>query len=162
MSISFSGTTLTFSDSTTMTTAAVAGPPGPAGSPGSAGSTGPTGPTGAAGTNASVVTTYGAVGTYVVAYYVIGTGNTYIRPSCTVGGACLKRVTDAVMSGTGCNSGGAMNSTIRTSGAPAAWVGSSGCSTALSLSGTWRSMTTSYQKYACTYTGVVNLWVRTV
>ena len=62
MSISFSGSTLTFSDSTTMTTAAVAGPPGPtgptgpAGSPssvagptGSPGPTGPTGPTGSAG-----------------------------------------------------------------------------------------------------------------
>jgi hypothetical protein len=58
MSISFSGSTLTFSDSTTMTTAAVAGPPGPtgpAGSPsnvagptGSPGPTGPTGPTGSA------------------------------------------------------------------------------------------------------------------
>jgi hypothetical protein len=65
MSISFSGSTLTFSDSTTMTTAAVAGPPGPtgpAGSPsnvagptgspgptGPAGPTGPTGPTGSSG-----------------------------------------------------------------------------------------------------------------
>jgi hypothetical protein len=56
MSISFSGSTLTFSDSTTMTTAAVAGPPGPtgpagspssvAGPPGPTGSTGPSGPPG--------------------------------------------------------------------------------------------------------------------
>jgi hypothetical protein len=58
MSISFSGSTLTFSDSTTMTTAAVAGPPGPtgpAGSPssvsGPTGSPGPTGPAGSSGVN---------------------------------------------------------------------------------------------------------------
>ena len=156
MSISFSGTTLTFSDSTTMTTAAVAGPPGPTGPTGSTGPTGATGPTG------TPSSTYGAVGSYVVAYYSTGVSNTYIRPSCTVAGACLKRVTDAVMSGAGCYNGGAMNSTIRQSGAPQAWVGRSGCITGLSLSGTWRSMTTSYQVNSCSGSAAVNLWVRTV
>lgn len=158
MSISFSGTTLTFSDSTTMTTAAVAGPPGPAGSPGSAGSTGPTGPTGAAGTNASVVTTYGAVGSYVVALYTPGTATTYIRPSCTVAGACLKRARDYCMA-CGCG-GGAMNGRTRTP--YYSWTAATGClPTGLSLSGTWRSMTTSYIKYACSALQM-NLWVRTV
>jgi len=59
MSISFSGSTLTFSDSTTMTTAAVAGPPGPtgpAGSPSSvAGPPGPTGPAGSPGPSGSTL-----------------------------------------------------------------------------------------------------------
>ena len=59
MSISFSGSTLTFSDSTTMTTAAVAGPPGPTGPAGSpsnvAGPTGSPGPTGPAGSSGSTL-----------------------------------------------------------------------------------------------------------
>jgi hypothetical protein len=82
MSISFSGSTLTFSDSTTMTTAAVAGPPGPSGPVG-----GP-GPSGPAGSNASVVTTFGVVGTYVTAYYSPG-ACVMLSPGDTVSGSSL-------------------------------------------------------------------------
>jgi len=87
MSISFSGSTLTFSDSTTMTTAAVAGPPGPtgpAGSPssvaGPTGSPGPTGPTGSFCTNNA-----GGVGSITLAYHSGGStrGTTYA-------GACIQ------------------------------------------------------------------------
>ena len=154
MSISFSGTTLTFSDSTTMTTAAVAGPPGPTGP---SGSTGPTGPTGAAGTNASVVTTYGAVGTYVIAYGGNYTGTSaYIDTSagCTVAGACLLRTKDSCNSFTSV----ALNATAYCS--VGNMLGASfGCSSriALGLSGTWRTMTNSRSKQT---TVGLNLFVR--
>jgi hypothetical protein len=174
MSISFSGSTLTFSDSTTMTTASVAGPPGPtgpAGSPsnvagptgspgptGAAGSTGPagptgptgaTGPTGPAGTPSS---TYGAVGSYVIAGGPLSKGSTYgwYRPGCTASGACLYRQSD-----TNCyvqSYGGFMNQNTQS-------VGRIPCTAvSLSLSGTWRSMTNSYQAYAACH--MINLWVR--
>jgi len=45
MTIKVSGSTLTFSDSTTMTTAAAAGPPGPTGPTGPSGPPGPSGST---------------------------------------------------------------------------------------------------------------------
>jgi len=103
-------------------------------------------------------TTYGAVGTYVVALYTPGTATTYIRPSCTVAGACLKRARDYCMA-CGCG-GGAMNGRTRTP--YYSWTAATGClPTGLSLSGTWRSMTTSYIKYACSALQM-NLWVRTV
>ena len=165
MSISFSGTTLTFSDSTTMTTAAVAGPPGPAGS---AGSTGPTGPTGAAGTNASVVTTYGAVGTYVTAYsLVFGAAGT------TVAGSCLKFSYNVNISGTCRNQcyiiGGTGSVTTLNGWATGSCalkrvpgLQRSGCLTSSGLSGTWRAKTY-VQKGSCIgdATGL-NLFVRTV
>jgi len=171
MSISFSGSTLTFSDSTTMTTAAVAGPPGPTGptgptgSPsnvaGPTGSPGPTGPTGPAGTPSS---TYGAVGSYVIAFYTAAAATTYKRPSCTVAGACLKRASDGLMAcGGGCG-GGAMNGQVH-SGAPFgyayAWSGAlyGNQTTGLGLSGTWSQMTHSYQRYSCSYLNA-NLYVR--
>jgi hypothetical protein len=89
MSISFNGSTLTFSDSTTMTTAAVAGPPGPSGPTGGAGPTGP------AGSNATVSTSYGTVGTYVTAY-----SNAFGPAGTTVAAACLQ-VSYAVNTGGG-------------------------------------------------------------
>ena len=76
MSISISGTTLTFSDSTTMTTAAVAGPPGPTGPSGSPGPAGPsgsnataTGSGGLTGTGTISMNTnnFGGVGSYLIA-----------------------------------------------------------------------------------------------
>ena len=177
MSISFSGSTLTFSDSTTMTTAAVAGPPGPTGpagspsnvagptgSPGPTGSTGGTGPTGPAGSNASVVTTYSAVGTYVIA----GVGPlacctyasyAYVRPGDTVAGACLYRSSDRSIS-SGVSYGASLNAwipsgdygRIKTIYCAGYWGAS------LSLSGTWRAMTTS--KTYCNHYGGINLLVR--
>ena len=146
MSISFSGSTLTFSDSTTMTTAAVAGPPGSTGPTGSTGGTGPTGP---AGSNASVVTTYGAVGTYVIAFASAGTASTYTRPSSTIAGACLKRASDAAMDCAGCYARmGALNSVMTNN--TRSWKAS--CipgSSSLGLSGTWSAMAHTYQRYAC-------------
>ena len=155
MSISFSGSTLTFSDSTTMTTAAVAGPPGPtgpAGSPssvagptgspgptGAAGSTGPagptgptgaTGPTGPAGTPSS---TYGAVGSYVTAYYAPGTCT--LTPGTTVAGSSLTQNISNKMS-----LGGFYGSLNTSYNACFKVVASNTCLTSLSLSGTWRSV----------------------
>ena len=151
MSISIGGSTLTFSDSTTMTTASVAGPPGPAGSPGSAGSTGPAGPTGAAGTNASVVTTYGAIGSYVIAGAPNYNGWTY--PGCTASGACLYHTTCCLTT-----NGGVLNTRINSGGHTAGYViTSQGAS--LSLSGTWRAMTNSYQP-TNSGTRMLNLFVR--
>jgi len=145
MSISFSGSTLTFSDSTTMTTAAVAGPPGSTGPTGSTGGTGPTGP---AGSNASVVTTYGAVGTYVIAFASAGTNSTYTRPSSTIAGACLKRASDAAMD-CSCNGReGALNSVMYPN--TRTWKAADLPSTSsLGLSGTWSAMAHTYQRYYC-------------
>jgi len=151
MSISFSGSTLTFSDSTTMTTAAslIAGPTGP---------TGGTGPTGPAGSNASVVTTYGAVGSYVTAFYTTG-GTGFIRAGCTVSGACLYRGSDSWMSNNACYQGGGMNMALAY-GAYSSPVGSAYSSqiTNLSLSGTWRAMATLKSKQCCKY--YINDWLR--
>ena len=161
MSISIGGSTLTFSDSTTMTTAAVAGPPGTTGPTGSTGGTGPTGP---AGSNASVVTTYNAVGSYVVA----GVGpltccsyasTAYVRPGDTVAGACLYRSSDrAIISGV--SYGASLNAWIP-SGAYGR-ISTKYCAGSfqanLSLSGTWRAMTTS--KSGCNQYGGMNLLVR--
>lgn len=82
MSISFSGSTLTFSDSTTMTTAAVAGPTGPTGPSGPAGPTGSpgsTGPTGSFCTNNA-----GGVGSVTLARY-----NFAATRGSTYAGACI-------------------------------------------------------------------------
>ena len=151
MSISFSGTTLTFSDSTTMTTAAVAGPPGPTGP---SGSTGPTGPTGAAGTNASVVTTYGAVGSYVVAYMASGGCFHLFSPGCTIAGACLGRV-----SGCWVGKAGSLNSGVNAAYNSLTAFSPAGQITSLCLSGTWRSVTASKQ-YNCSSYRQMNLLVR--
>ena len=151
MSISFSGTTLTFSDSTTMTTAAVAGPPGPTGP---SGSTGPTGPTGAAGTNASVVTTYGAVGSYVVAFMSSGGCSHLFSPGCTIAGACLGRLACAQLGRAGSLNAG-VNSTYNSLTA----FGTGVQFTSLCLSGTWRSMTASKQQNCSSYRQM-NLLVR--
>ena len=148
MSISFSGSTLTFSDSTTMTTAAVAGPPGTTGPTGSTGGTGPTGP---AGSNASVVTTYGAVGSYVIAGAPNYNGWTY--PGCTASGACLYHTTCCLTT-----NGGVLNTRINSGGHTAGYViTSQGAS--LSLSGTWRAMTNTYQP-TNSGTRMLNLFVR--
>ena len=68
MTISVSGSTLTFSDGTTMTTRATTGPTGPTGP---TGATGPTGPTGPTGTPSSC---FGAVGSYLVASGTVNGG----------------------------------------------------------------------------------------
>lgn len=177
MSISFSGTTLTFSDSTTMTTAAVAGPPGPtgpAGSPssvagptgspgptGAAGSTGPagptgptgaTGPTGPAGTPSS---TYGAVGSYVIAGFSGASASTFTRSGCTVSGACLIRRSDSCTTGQG--------QSLNTQSVSATGLNQYICGgnyTNLGLSGTWRAMTTSKNRYAGSCAAYLNLFVR--
>ena len=65
MTISVSGSTLTFSDGTTMTTRATTGPTGPTGP------AGPTGPTGPSGIGAS--TCFNGVGSYVTAVAYLGT-----------------------------------------------------------------------------------------
>jgi len=146
MSISFSGSTLTFSDSTTMTTAAVAGPPGttgptgptgPTGSPsnvagptGSPGPTGPTGPTGPAGTPSS---TYGAVGSYVTAYY--SPGSCTLTPGTTVAGSNLTQNISNRMS-----HGGFYASLNTSYNASFSFVASNSCLSSLNLSGTWRSV----------------------
>jgi hypothetical protein len=159
MSISFSGSTLTFSDSTTMTTASVAGPPGPtgptgptgspsnvAGPTGSPGPTGPTGPTGPAGTPSS---TYGAVGGYVVAFVRSGTCLTIFSAGCTIAGACLYRFSNAYTGCTGNYHGGALNSVTGSTNTVLSLAYDSGCRfTSLGLSGTWRAMTYSRQ-YNC-------------
>jgi hypothetical protein len=151
MSISFSGSTLTFSDSTTMTTAAVAGPPGPTGPTGTAGPTGP------AGSNATVSTSYGAVGTYVTAFYSTGNGN-FIRPGCTVSGGCLYRASDSMMNNASCYRGGGMNGALGYYCTPVIGSMSNAVSTSLGLSGTWRTMTTSKSNVYANY--YINLWVR--
>jgi hypothetical protein len=152
MSISFSGSTLTFSDSTTMTTAAVAGPPGPTGPAGSPSSVaGPPGPTG------TPSSTYGAVGSYVAAYYSNGTIG-FTRPGCTVSGGCLYRASDAMMSNNTCYRGGAMNAALGYYCNPLIGKQCSSVSTSLGLSGTWRTMTTSKQQQYAYYH--INLWVR--
>jgi hypothetical protein len=144
MSISFSGSTLTFSDSTTMTTAATAGPPGPTGP---TGPTGSTGPTGAAGSNASVVTTFGAVGTYVTAYYSPG-ACVMLSPGNTVSGASLYKpnVNPCIAPTYYTHSG--YSCTINTNVGSAYFHAYANCCTSSSagkvatwgLSGTWRSM----------------------
>ena len=106
-------------------------------------------------------TTYGAVGTYVVAY-ANASANTYTRNCATIGGACLYRAADTYMSCTN-YCGGGMNLIIGNSTSNSALFGrwASGCclSTSLSLSGTWRSMTTSRNKSGF-YLLRPNLWVR--
>ena len=98
-------------------------------------------------------TTYGAVGTYVIAGGPLSKGSTYgwYRPGCTASGACLYRQND-----TSCSVqsfGGFMNQHTQAVGQI---ICSSGVS--LSLSGTWRTMTSSWQTYS-TYR-MINLWVR--
>jgi hypothetical protein len=102
-------------------------------------------------------TTYGAVGTYVAAYYNNG-GTGFTRPGCTVSGGCLYRLSDAMMSNNTCYRGGGMNSAL--SYYCAAYIGRqcSSLSTSLGLSGTWRTMTTSKQQYSTN--NHINLWVR--
>ena len=156
MSISFSGSTLTFSDSTTMTTAATAGPPGPTGPTGTAGPTGP------AGSNATVSTTYGAVGTPVIAAFLSGCCTSVLAAGSTVSGACLVRAATSVFSVGACYHGGAMNTSVNT-GYPPAFIGrintaSSSNYTSLGLSGTWRSMT--YSKSNSYLSALYNLYVR--
>ena len=152
MSISFSGSTLTFSDSTTMTTAAVAGPPGPTGS---TGPTGPTGPTGSAGSNASVVTTYGAVGSYVFAYYAAACNNTAITPSYTVCGGSLKRNLASNM----CCQGGGINGFYYGNCGNGIHGKTTGITNDLSLSGTWRSQAYGLNKYGGGWY-YLNHWLR--
>jgi hypothetical protein len=113
---------------------------------------------------AGASTTYGAVGTYVIAFYTAAAATTYKRPSCTVAGACLKRASDGLMAcGGGCG-GGAMNGQVH-SGTPFgyayAWSGAlyGNQTTGLGLSGTWSQMTHSYQRYSCSYLDA-NLYVR--
>ena len=158
MTITVGTSAITFNDSTTMTTAAVAGPPGPTGPTGSAGPTGP------AGSSASVVTTYGAVGSYVIA----GVGplaccsiasTAYTRPNCTVAGACLYRssdrsITNGVSYGASLNAWVPVNAFGRIS---TKYCGGS-CQTNLSLSGTWRAVTTS--KSSSSSYGGMNLLMR--
>jgi hypothetical protein len=155
MSISIGGSTLTFSDSTTMTTASVAGPPGPAGPVGSPSNVaGPPGPTG------TPSSTYGAVGSYVVAY---GGNNAacgvyaITNPGCTFSGSILQKrpgscsnygfVAMNISSGCTWGSSGA-------SGAAYSYCPTNG---SLGLSGTWRAMTFSRTKGA---SYPVNLFVR--
>ena len=162
MSISFSGSTLTFSDSTTMTTAAVAGPPGPTGPTGPTGGTGPTGP---AGSNASVVTTYGAVGSYVTAYsLVFGPAGTTVAAAClqvsyavnTSGGSSTTGIVGGTSSVTALNGfSGVSCANKRIPG-----LQNSGCITSAGLSGTWRAMTY-MQKGSCVGTATpLTLFVR--
>jgi len=146
MSISIGGSTLTFSDSTTMTTASLAGPPGPAGPAGSPSSVaGPPGPTG------TPSSTYGAVGSYVIAGAPATTG--WTRPGCTAAGACLFRQTD-----TSCVTtyGGSLNTRIASYQFLQGYVLQS---ESLSLSGTWRAMTSHYHPSGDS-TKKLNLWVR--
>ena len=160
MTITVGTSAITFNDSTTMTTAAVAGPPGPTGP---SGSTGPTGPTGAAGTNASVVTTYGAVGSYVTAFIRSGACFAIFSAGCTIAGACLYRISNAVTGCSGVSQGGSLNTFNRASyggtmaGNRYDCVGST--MTSLGLSGTWRAMTTSRQ-YNCGGYKQMSLFVR--
>ena len=152
MTITVGTSAITFNDSTTMTTAAVAGPPGPTGP---SGSTGPTGPTGAAGTNASVVTTYGAVGSYVIAGYSGASASSFTRSGCTVSGACLIRRSDSCTS----SQGQSLNTqSISATGLQQYICG--GNYTNLGLSGTWRAMTTSKNRYAGSCAAYLNLFVR--
>ena len=146
MSISFSGSTLTFSDSTTMTTAAslIAGPTGPTGGPG---------PTGPAGSNASVVTTYGAVGSYVMAGLFTSNGS-YTRAGCTAAGACLVRIADTITN----TYGGSYNATNASNQSLMIYA-CGGQTTSLGLSGTWRSMTQSKNVYGAG-SAYYNLYVR--
>jgi len=130
------------------------GPTGPTGTAGSAGPTGPTGATGPAGTPSS---TYGAVGSYIVAHYNNGSTG-FTRPGCTVSGGCLYRASDTMMSNNSCYRGGGMNATL--SYYCGALIGRqcTSVTTSLGLSGTWRTMTTSKQQQ--TYNYHINLWVR--
>jgi len=151
MSISFSGSTLTFSDSTTMTTASVAGPPGSTGPTGPTGSAGPTGPTG------TVSTCYGAVGTSLPAFYPHSGRCFVIRPCTTVSGACLYRASDTSWSSISGSNGAGFNATF-----PCAKLRTYVCSsnrTSLSLSGTWRSQTHGVNYYCAAY-AYLHFWTR--
>jgi hypothetical protein len=98
-------------------------------------------------------TAYGAVGTYVIAAATENVG-AWFRPGCTAAGACLIRASD-----TGCSItlyGGSMN--IRKCLNALSGYIYSGTSASIGVSGTWRSMTNSYQAYL--YMRGYNLWVR--
>jgi len=174
MSISFSGSTLTFSDSTTMTTAAVAGPPGPtgpAGSPsnvsgptgspgptGPTGGTGPTGPTGSPGPTGPAGTpssTYGAVGSYVIGGVKLPCCGSF-SPGATFSGACLvwtsRQFTSSQVTGLNVGMAGQNNCPqyqYINSSAYSCTYGNPHYGSSLSLSGTWRAITNGRTKYSC-------------
>jgi hypothetical protein len=138
MSISFSGSTLTFSDSTTMTTASVAGPPGPAGPAGAPSNVaGPPGPTG------TPSSTYGAVGSYIIAG--MGSDGLYsdgsvvtVAAGTTIAGACLRYTNQNY---TCCSNLRALNSAPTYQGGARLATFNDCRGSSLGLTGTWRSVT---------------------
>lgn len=106
MPITVAGTQITFNDSTTQSTAFTGAP-----------------------------TTYGAVGTYVMAFYSVG-ANASLAPGATVAGSTLFRGqdfgsgSDVLVSAVGAGQGSQYNVIVYAIG-----------TTTLSLTGTWRHMT---------------------
>jgi len=141
---------------------------GPQGPTGNTGAQGPQGPSGPAGSNASVSTTYGAIGTYVTAICQVATGETlYAAGDFTTSGSNL-------YAATGGGSLGAPTGTISAyyysqyRAYPTTWLywnsyysefaGTPSISS-LGLSGTWRSMNR-YGNYNGYDTYITNLWLR--
>jgi hypothetical protein len=146
MSISFSGSTLTFSDSTTMTTAAVAGPPGPTGPAGSPSSVaGPPGPTG------TPSSTYGAVGSYIIAgMSTSGSDGVVVTVAAgtTIAGACLKYTNQNY---TCCLNLRALNSSPTYQGGARLHSYNDCRGSSLGLTGTWRSVTYTRNYYGSSW-----------
>ena len=148
MTISISGSTLTFSDGTTMTTRATTGPTGPTGPTGATGPTGPTGPSGISGS-----TCYGGVGSYLVASALTTAGGAggSRNPGTSLAGGCLYKPSASSYTSLGIkadNYGG--------------YYGFFGNCGSGGVSGTWRAMSWSNSRINCCGIGsyLAGLWVR--
>lgn len=141
---------------------------GPQGPTGNTGAQGPQGPSGPAGSNASVSTTYGAIGTYVTAICQVATGGTiYAGGDFTTSGSNLyaAEYTGSLNAPTGTITAYYFSQSMTY---PVAWVywnsyyatwTGTPSITSLGLSGTWRSMNR-YYNYNGSDTYITNLWVR--
>lgn len=136
MATTLGSTGITFPDATTQTTAA------------SGGVTSLNGQTGAI-TN----TTYGSIGSYVIAAEDTFTGSLERLPNVTVAGSTLVRTTAPSAAICGFNS--SASGTTNTNGVVF------GSTTSLGLSGTWRRLTRSYNGTSGA-SSALNLYVRTV